>query len=90
MVRRLEHHRARQVRDLCQPPGAMGLDCGIALGGHDPLVGREQVIGIGVEVGDSADQRGPGDEVITVGEQPGEQVDVARITLDKGVGGWSS
>src|SRR6202044_3466246 len=37
----------------------------------------------GVEVGDPADHRGAGDEVVTVGQQPGHQVDVARIALDE-------
>jgi hypothetical protein len=63
----------------------MRRDRGVALGGHDPLVGREQVVGVRVEIGDATDQGGPGDEVVAVGEQVGEQPDVARVTLDERV-----
>ena len=66
---------------FCRPPAAMRLDRRVALRGHDPLVRREQVVGVRVEVGDAADQRGAGDEVVAVVEQLGHQVDVAGVIL---------
>jgi hypothetical protein len=57
----------------------------VAGGGDDPLVRRQQVVGVGVEVGDAADHRRPGDEVVAVFEQAGHQLDVAAVTLDQRV-----
>ena len=48
---------------------------------------RQQVVGVGVEVADAADQRGAGDEVVAVGEQLGHQLDVAGVALDQAVRG---
>ena len=81
----LEDHRGGQVGDLAQAPVAVRGDGGITRRGDDPLVGREQVIGVGVEVGDPADHRGARDEVVAVGQQFGQQADVPGVTLDKPV-----
>ena len=51
--------------------------------GDDPLVGGEQVVGVGVEVGDAADHRRAGDEVVAVRQQVGHQLDVAAVALDE-------
>ena len=83
VVGRLEHHGRREVRDLAQPPGPVRGDRRVAGGRHDPFVGGEQVVGVRVEVGDPADHRGPGDEVVAVGQQVGEQAGVARVALDE-------
>ena len=64
---------------------AVGLDRRIARGGDDALVGGEQIVGVGVEVRDAADHGGAGDQVVAVGEQPLQQVDVAGIPLDQTV-----
>ena len=42
----------------------MGVDRGVEGGGGDPLVLGQQVVGVFVEVGDAADARGAGDEVV--------------------------
>ena len=51
----------------------------------DALVGREQVVRVGVEVGDPADQRRARDDVVAVAGQVGEQRGVARVTDDESV-----
>ena len=70
---------------FCSLPVPVRRDRGVAGRGDDPLVGGEQVVGVGVEVGDAADQRGAGDEVVAVGEQLGHQLDVAGVALDEPV-----
>jgi hypothetical protein len=45
------------------------------------------VVGVVVEVGDPADHRRAGDEVVAVGQQAGEQVDVTGVALDQRVVG---
>ena len=87
VVRRLVDHRAGQVGDLAEAAGAVGGDRGVALGGHDPLVGGKQVVRVGVEVGDPADQRRAGNHVVAVGQEPGDQVDVAGVALGEVVVG---
>jgi hypothetical protein len=59
------------------------LDGGVAGRGHDPLVGGEQVVGVGVEVRDAADQGRAGDEVVAVGQQPRHQLHIAGVALDE-------
>lgn len=83
----LEHHRRAHVGHLLKATRLECLDGGIAGRGHDPFVVGQEVVGVGVEVGDPADQRSPGDEVVAVGEQLGHQVDVACVTLDQAVVG---
>ena len=63
--------------------GLVRLDGRVAGRGDDALVGREQVVGVGVEVGDAADQRRAGDEVVAVAEQLGHQLGVAGVALDE-------
>jgi hypothetical protein len=62
-------------------------DGGIARGRDDPLVGSQQVVGVGVEVRDPADHGGAGHEVVAVLEQPTEQVDITGIAFDEVVRG---
>jgi hypothetical protein len=61
------------------------LDRRVAGGRDDALVGREQVVRVGVEVGDAPDHRRAGDEVVTVLQQPGHQLGVTSVTLDEPV-----
>lgn len=84
---RLEHHRGGEVGDLFQAAVGVGGDRGVTLGGHDPFVGGEQVIGVGVEVGDAPDQGRPGDEVVTVHQEFGHQLHIPGVALDEGVVG---
>ena len=77
----LEHHRGGQVGDLLQPALLVGRDGGVAGRRDDPLVGGQQVIGVGVEVGDTADHGRARDELVAVGQQPGHQADVPRVAL---------
>jgi len=63
----------------------VGGDGGVAGGGHDAFVGGEEVVGVGVEVGDAADEGGAGDEVVAVAGEFGHQVDVAGVAEDEAV-----
>jgi hypothetical protein len=63
----------------------VGLDRGVARRGHDSLVGREQVVGVRMEIRDPADHRRARDEMVGVRQQAGHQVDVARVALDQRV-----
>jgi hypothetical protein len=82
----LEHHRRAHVGDLLEPATLLEhLDGGIARRRHDALVVGDQVVGVGVEVGDAADEGGAGDEVVAVGEQFGHEVGVAAVALDQPV-----
>ena len=87
LVGALEDHRGGQVGNLAQPAGPARGDRGVAGRGDDPLVGREQVIGIGVEVRDPADHGGAGDEVVTPVKQVGHERHVAGVPLDEAVVG---
>src|SRR6202042_3065636 len=58
---------------------------GVAGGRDDPLVGGEQVVGVGVEIGDAADQGRGCDEVVAVGQQLRHQPDVAGVALNEPV-----
>ena len=86
-VGRLEHHRRADERDLPEAAAAVRGDGGVAGGRDDPLVRREQVVRVGVEVRDAADHRRAGDEVVDVAGEVGEQVDVARVGLHQAVAG---
>src|SRR5262249_27214968 len=78
-------HRGGQVGHLLQATPPVRGDRGVAGGRHDALVGCQQIVGVRVEVGDSADHRGTGDEVVAVGDELSHQLDVARVTLDEPV-----
>ena len=81
----LEDHRRGQVGNLPQTAVPARGDRGVAGRGDDPLVGREQVIGIGVEVRDPADHGCAGDEIVAVGQQPAQQPDVSGVAFDEAV-----
>ena len=68
---------------LLQPALPVRRDRRVAGRRDDPLVGGEQVVGVGVEVGDPADHGRAGDEVVAVGQQVRHQPDIARIALDE-------
>ena len=70
-----------------QPPAAAGRDRGVEGGGRDPLVLGEQVVREPVEVGDAADHRRAGDEVVAVGQQLAEQGRVLGVAADEAVAG---
>ena len=63
----------------------MGVDGGITARGYDPFVGGQQIVRIGVKVGDPADHRSACDEVVTIGQQAGHQADITCVTLDERV-----
>ncbi len=86
-VGRLEHHRGAQVGDLLEPTVAGRGDGGVARRGDDALVGGQQVVGVGVEVGDAADHRRAGDEVVAVHQQLGHERGVLHVRLDQPVVG---
>ena len=66
---------------------AVGLDGGIAGGGDDPLVGGQQVIGVGMEVRDAADHGCTGNEVVAVDQEIRQEIDIPSITFDEAVPG---
>ena len=61
----------------------VGLNRCVARRRHDPLVGGQQIVGVGVEVGDPPDHCRACDEVIASGQQPCEQLGIAGVTLDE-------
>jgi hypothetical protein len=86
-VRVLEDHGGGQVGDLAQPAIPVRGDRRVTGRCDDALVRGEQVIGIGVEVGDAADHRSTRDEVIALGQQLRYQSDVPGVALDEPVMG---
>jgi hypothetical protein len=85
LLSRLEHHRRRHVGDLLQPAIPMRRNRRVTRRRHDPLIGRQQVIGVGVEIRNPTDHRRTRDEMITIRGQLGNQPGIPRITLDKPV-----
>ena len=79
----LEHHGGREVGHLLEASGVVGFDRGVTRGGDDALVGGQQVVGVGVEVGDPADHGRAGNEVVAFHQQLRHQVDVPGIPFDE-------
>jgi hypothetical protein len=79
----LEDHAAAEHRDLLQLGLFEGGDGGVEAGGDDPLVFAEQIVGVFVEIADPADAGGAGDEVIALGGQVGQELDVLGVALTK-------
>ena len=65
----------------------MGADRRVERGRADPLVFGEQVIGELVEIGDSADHRGAGNDLVALGRELGQQLRVFGVALDQPVAG---
>src|SRR5207237_9365493 len=76
---------ARDDRDALQAAEAVRADRGVEGGGDDPLVFRQQVVRELMEVRDSADHGSARDDVIALGRQLCEQLDVLGVTLDQPV-----
>ena len=83
VVSALVHHRGTDIGHLLQRAGLVRQQRGITTRRHDPLVGGEKVVGIGMEVRNPADHRRPRDEVIAVFQQIGQQAGIARVALDE-------
>ena len=63
----------------------MRRDRRIARAGNDSLVGGEQVVGEGVKVGNASDHRGPGNQVIAIGDERCHERDILRVSFHEGV-----
>ena len=85
MLGRLEDHRRAHVGHLLQPAFTVGPDGCVARRRHDPFVRGQQVIGVGMKVGDPADHRRRRDEMVAVGGQLGHEIDITTIAFNKGV-----
>ena len=83
--RRLENHRRADVGDLLETGVAEGADGGVAGRRDHALIGGQQVVRIGVEVGDAADHRRAGHEVVAREQQLGHQLGVSRVAFDEPV-----
>ena len=82
---RFEHHGGAEVRELLEPSSSVGRERGVARGGDDSLVGGQQVVGVGMKIGDPSDHRGTRHELVAVGGELGEKCRIARIALDERV-----
>jgi len=61
----------------------VSLDRRVDRRGDDALVLGEEVVGVGVEVRDSADERCPGDEVVDILEEADHEVLVGNVPDDQ-------
>ena len=85
--RRLEHHGRGHDHDALQRPRCVGGDGRPERRCEDPLVLREQVERVPMEVADPADHRGRRDHLVASTYELGEQVLILCVTLDEGVPG---
>src|SRR5215207_7602643 len=63
------------------------MDGGVERRGGDPLVLRQQVVGVLVEIGDTADPGGAGQEVVAVRELLLQEVRVPRVRPEEVIAG---
>src|SRR6266550_677570 len=82
---RLEDHAAGQHGDLPETAVAKRAHRCVEGGSADALVLGQQVVGELVEIRDAADHRGPGDDMVAVHRELGQEPGVLGVAVDQAV-----